>query len=302
MQDLTERFLIDEQGMRCDALPGTVEFLLDCPGADFDIVDYSVRNLGWIEVSTNRKSAKIHAQFRPLTVSFGAVSALYELLSIAPWKAVTLEYDLFGWISETYGDGPSARGRLSYIVQSVVEFLRHPPFTSVEKSPACLYEEDAPESKTLASVLGIWQDCSGRLPEDLTHRIREIGVLPRLVLIDVEPPGSVGRFRYIGSGFTLYGDRWPREAVGRSFREQPDKVYAARVAESCMKTIQSAEPGYSHVDACIGMPEQESRRSRYKCLKTLWQTARGEPVLMITSVLTPDVDIPLVPLIEQRGH
>ena len=297
MPDLTERFLIDDRGMRCDALPETVEFLLDYPDADFDIVDYAVRNLGWIEVSTNRKSGKIHAQFRTLTVSFGAVSALYELLSVAPWKAVILEYDLFGWISETYEDGPSARARLSYIVQSVVEFLRHPPFTSVEKSPACLYGEDTPESKTLASVLGIWQDCSGRLPEDLTRRMREIGVLPRLVLLDVEPPGFAGRFRYIGSGFTLYGDRWPREAVGRSFREQPDEAYAARVAESCMKTIQSAEPGYSHVDACIGVPEQEPRRSRYKCLKTLWRSSRGEQVLMITSVLTPDVDIPLVPLV-----
>ena len=295
MGDLTERYLIDDRGMRCDALPETVAFLLDYPDADFDIVDYAVRNLGWIEVSTDRELAKIHARFRTLTVSFGAVSALYELLSIAPWKAVTLEYDLFGWISETYEDGASARVRLSYIVQSVVEFLRHPPFTSVEKSPACLYEEDTPDSEALASVLGCWQDCSGRLPEDLTHRIREIGVLPRLVLIDVEPPGSAGRFRYIGSGFTLYGDRWPREAVGRSFREQPDQVYAARVAESCVKTIQSAEPGYSHVDACIGMLEQEPRRSRYKCLKTPWRSSRGEQVLMITSVLTPDVDIPLVP-------
>ena len=297
MPDLTERFLIDDRGMRCDALPETVEFLLDYPDADFDIVDYAVRNLGWIEVSTNRKSGKIHARFRTLTVSFGAVSALYELLSVAPWKAVILEYDLFGWISETYEDGASARARLSFIVQSVVEFLRHPPFTSVEKSPACLYGEDAPESKALASVLGIWQDCAGILPEDLTRRMREIGVLPRLVLLDVEPPGFAGRFRYIGSGFTLYGDRWPREAVGRSFREQPDEAYAARVAESCMKTIQSAEPGYSHVDACIGVPEQEPRRSRYKCLKTLWRSSHGEQVLMITSVLTPDVDIPLVPLV-----
>ena len=110
----------------------------------------------------------------------------YELLSIIPWKAVTLEYDLFGWISETYEDGPSARARLSYIVQSVVEFLRHPPFTSVEKSPACLYGEDAPESQALVSVYGHWQDCSVRLPEDQRHRIREIAVLTRPDLIYVK--------------------------------------------------------------------------------------------------------------------
>ncbi len=295
MRDLTERFLIDEHGMRCDALPETVEFLLDYPDADFDIVDYAVRNLGWIEVSTNRKSAKIHAQFRTLTVSFGAVSALYELLSITPWKAVTLEYDLFGWISETYEDGPSARARLSYIVRSVVEFLRHPPYTSVEKGAVRLYEEDAPGSRMLASVLAYWQDCSGRLPEDLTHKMREIGILPRLMLIGVDSSGSHGRFRYIGSGFTLYGENWPQDAIGRSIQEQPDRAYAARVAESCMRAAQSSEPRYAHVDACIGVPEQEPRRSRYKCLKTLWRCTRGEQVLMITSVLTPDVDIPLVP-------
>ena len=302
MGDLTERYLIDDRGMRCDALPETVAFLLDYRDADFDIVDYAVRNLGWIDVSTDRESAKIHARFRTLTVTFGAVSALYELLSTAPWEAVSLEYELFGWISETYEDGPSACARLSYIVQSVVEFLRHPPYTSVEKGAACLYGEDAPDSKMLASVLGYWQDCSGRLPEDLTHKMREIGILPRLMLVDVDSSGSDGRFRYIGSGFTLYGEHWPQDAIGRSIQEQPDRAYAARVTESCMRVAQSSEPGYSHVDACIGVPEQEPRRSRYKCLKTPWRSSRGTQVLMITSVLTPDVDIPLVPSVAQRGH
>ena len=72
-------------------------------------------------------------------------------------------------------------------------------------------------------------------------------------------------------------------------------VSPPRAAESCRKAIGSSAPWYAHIDACITMPEQEARRSRYKCLKTPWTNSRGDRVLMITSVLTPDVDIPLVP-------
>lgn len=300
--EFTEHFLIDEQGRQCEALPEAVEMLLDYPDADFDIAGYALRNLGWVEVCLNLSAGEIEAKFRPLTVSFDAVSALYGLLLNPIWRDVRLEFELFGWMTECYEDGGAARERLQVVLKSVIEFFRHSPYTSVEKGAASLYEEDTPGSKMLASVLGLWRECDGQLPHDLTPRMREIGLLPRLVLVDVEPSGSAGRFQYIGTAFTMYGERWRREAVGRNFREQPDKSYAARVAESCTKAIQSAEPWYAHVDACIGMPEKDPRRSRYRCLKTPWQDSRGDKILMITSVLTPDVDIPLVPSAASRGH
>jgi hypothetical protein len=293
--ELPEHHLIDEQGRLCEAVPRAVEMLLDYPDADFDITAYAVRNLGWIEISLDRPAGRIEAKFRSLTVAFGAVSALYALLSNSDWKTIRFEYDLFGWMTETYEDSGTACAALHVIVQSVINFFHHPPYTTVEKNPACLRQEDAGGSKMLASVLDLWQERAGKMVDDLTHKMREIGILPRLMLIGVDSSGSDGRFQYIGSGFTIYGDRWPREAIGRNIREQPDRAYAARVAESCMRAALSTEPSYAHVDACIGMPGQDHRRSRYKCLKTPWTNSRGDRVLMITSVLTPDVDIPLIP-------
>ena len=300
-QDFMEHFLIDDRGRQCDVLPGAVEALLDYPDADFDIIDYAMRNLGWIIVTRSRRFGTIHAKFRPLTTSLEAVGTLYTLVSNPFWKTVTFEYDLFGWITETYEDDRAACSRLAFIVKSVVEFFRHPPYTAVEKSLSCLEVEDASESKMFTSVLDFWQERSGHLPEDLTHKMREIGILPRLILIGVDSSGSDGRFKYIGSGFTIYGEHWPQEAIGRSIQEQPDRAYAARVTESCMRAAQSSEPRYAHVDACIGMPGEDPRRSRYKCLKTPWRCC-GEQYLMVTSVLTPDVDIPLVPSLAQQGH
>lgn len=293
--ELPEHILIDEQGRRCECLPEVVETLLDYPDADFDITAYAVRNLGWIEISLDRPAGKIEAKFRALTVSFGAVSALYALLSNSDWKTIRFEFDLFGWMTETYQDSGTACAALHVVVQSVIKFFHHPPYTSVEKNPASLREEDAGGSQMLASVLDLWRERSGEITDDVTHRMREIGILPRLMLIDMDSSGTDGRFQYIGSGFTIYGDRWPREAIGRNIQEQPDRAYAARVAESCMMAALSSEPRYTHVDACIGMPGQDHRRSRYKCLKTPWTNSHGDRVLMITSVLTPDVDIPLIP-------
>ncbi len=293
--ELPERVLIDEQGRLCEALPEAVEMLLDYPDADFDIAAYAVRNLGWIEISMDRPAGRIEAKFRSLTVSFGAVSALYALLSDSDWKTIRFEYDLFGWMTETYEDSGRACAALHVVVQSVIKFFHHPPYTAVEKNPASLREEDAGGSKMLASVLDLWREHGGQIPEDLTAKLRDIGILPRLVLVDADTSASAGRFQYIGSAFTMYGERWPHEAVGRNFLEQPDKMYAARAAESCRKAIGSSAPWYAHIDACITMPEQEARRSRYKCLKTPWTNSRGDRVLMITSVLTSDVDIPLVP-------
>ena len=198
-------------------------------------------------------------------------------------------------MTESYADSGTACAALHVVVQSVINFFHHSPYTSVGKNPASLREENAGESKMLASVLGLWQECSGEITDDVTHRLREIGILPRLMLIGMDSSGSNGQFQYMGSGFTIYGERWPREAIGRNIREQPDQAYTARVAQSCMTAALSSDPRYSHVDACIGTPGQDHRRSRYKCLKTPWTNPRGDRVLMITSVLTPDVDIPLIP-------
>ncbi len=293
--ELSEHVLIDEHGRLCEAVPEVVEMLLDYPDADFDIAAYAVRNLGWIEISLDRPAGRIEAKFRALTVSFGAVSALYALLSNSDWKTIRFEYDLFGWMTETYEDSGTACAALHVVVRSVIDFFHHPPYTAVEKNPASLHEEDAGGSKILDSVLDLWRERSGDIANDVTHGMREIGILPRLMLIGMDSSGSNGQFQYIGTGFTLYGDRWPREAIGRNIREQPDRAYAARVVDSCMMAALSSSPSYTHVDACIAMPDQEPRRSRYKCLKTPWTNSGGDRVLMITSVLTPDVDIPLVP-------
>ena len=292
---LPKHLLIDDQGHLCDALPEVVEMLLDYPHADFDITAYAVRNLGWIEITLDRPAGKLEAKFLSLNVAFGAVSALYQILSESIWTDIRFEHDLFGWMTETYTDGHTASAGLHVIVQSVIEFFHHPPYTVMEKSPASLQKEDTAASKTLASVLEFWRERGGRIPDDLTPILRDIGILPRLVIVEADNSQEAGRFEYIGSAFTMYGERWPHEAIGSSFLDQPDKVYAARAAESCRKAIGSAAPWYAHIDARILMPEREARRSRYKVLKTPWQRSCGSRVLMITSVLTTDVDIPLVP-------
>jgi hypothetical protein len=300
--EFTEHFLIDEHGRQCEAVPEAIEMLLEYPDADFDIAGYAIRNLGWIEVRVDPPSGTIRAKFRALTVSFGAVSALYALLSNQIWTDIRFDYDLFGWMTDTYGDNRSACAGLHFVVQNVIDFFHHPPYTSVNKNPGLLREEDETGSKMLSSVLGLWQERSGLIADDVTHKLREIGILPRLMLIDVDSTGEDARFRYIGDGFTVYGDRWPREAIGRNIREQPDTAYGARVAESCMTAAQNPQPSYTHVDACIGVPGHDPRRSRYKCLKTPWRNSHGGQVLMITSVLTPDVDIPLVRSSALQGH
>ncbi len=188
--EYSEHFLIDEQGRLCEALPEVVEALLDYPDADFDITDYAMRNIGWIQISLNQSENRIAAKFRSLTVSFGAISALYALLSDSDWKNIRFDYDLFGWMTETYQDNGKACAALHVIVRSVIEFYYHPPYTSVEKNPALLHEEGAGGSNMLASVLGLWQERSGVLADDLTHRMREIGILPRLMLIGVNSSGS----------------------------------------------------------------------------------------------------------------
>ena len=292
---LPEHLLIDDEGRLCEALPEVVEMLLDYPDADFDITAFAIRNLGWIAISQDRHAGRIEVKFRSLIVAFGAVSALYQLLSDPVWTDIRFEHDLFGWMTETYTDGRAASAGLHVIVRSVIDFYHHPPYTVMEKSPASLHEEDTAASKTLVSVLEFWREHGGRIPDDLTPKLRDIGILTRLVMVEADTSEEAGRFQYIGSAFTMYGDRWPHEAIGSTFLNQPDKVYAARAAESCRKAIASSAPWYAHIDACIAMPEQETRRSRYKVLKTKWQRPCGSRVLMITSVLTTDVDIPLVP-------
>lgn len=280
--------------MRCDATPELVEMLLDYPESDFDIADYAIRNLGWVEVHADRDGGEIQLRFRALTVAYEAVLAAHELLSAHDWQNVLLTYDLFGWISESHSDGRAAAHRLTVIVKAVLDFFRHPTYTAKEVGVASLLRDTTPAGRRLASVLGLWRGRSGELPDDLARYMRDGGLLPRVMLIDVESGDAVGRFRYVGHGFTVYGAAWPHEAIGRRIEDQPDTQYGARVKQSCMRAMRTGGPLFEHVDASIAQPGMEPTRSRYKCLKTLWQTARGQNVLMITSVLTPDIEVPLI--------
>lgn len=292
MSNLAASFFFDHHGARIDRLPvEVVEFL--CPSHDrLEVEAYLIDQLGWVKITIDAHGLSI--AFHAVMASFGAIYGCHQFLAQAGIVPIRITYDLDGRIQETYSDVSVARARLVEIAERVAEFFNRPRFSSIEKSPTDLASEVGGAGRALGAALQAWQDSAGRLSVDVKKKLKSARLLDRTMLFDIDPASGRGRFQYVGRGFTHYGSAWRAQAIGRFAEEQPDERYVESTYPSYRKAIDTGRPLYEHVDAGIRAKGQPLRRSRYKVLKTLWRDDAGTAVLMVSSVLTPDIDIPLL--------
>lgn len=291
-----ESFLITNQGKRCRALQHDVERLIDYPRAEFDIIEYAMRNMGWIRVDYSLERQQIVLTFKALAVTEEALTAACTLLLVPKLSMVILKYDFYGWLEETYPDGSAAGIRIMEIAQSAAQARRQTEFFAVAKDPDALLQEPDAESQRLGDLLRVWQTTRGRFTPKTIPLLEQLNLLSRTLLIEPDGETKCGKFTFIGSGFTVYGENWPQEGIGVSVEEQFDSGYGQWVAKALRVIRETGIPQYEHVDARIRTPSGAAQRSRYKCLRTLWRDENSYPIMMTTSVITQDVDIPLFPV------
>ena len=291
-----ESFLITNDGKRCPVVGIPTQSPDDGARAVYDVIHQAVRDKGWIGVDYSHAREEIKLTFRAMEMAEHAVTAVCALLLIPRLKSVILKYDFHGWHNEAHPDGASASIRIMEIAKSADELRRKYEFFATAKDPELLFQEDGDEARRLGGLLKVWRDSMGVFNAATIPLLKDFGLLSRTLLI--EPVGKThgSKFTYIGQDFTVYGDTWPHEGIGLPVEQQFDSGYGAWVSKALTVIRETGHPQYEHVDARIRRPNGENRRSRYKCLRTFWRDSNNHPILMTNSLISPNVDIPLLPV------
>lgn len=292
-----ETFLITHEGKICPAVGLGDRASSDGAGAACDVIQQTIRKTGWIAVEFDQDRHEIALTFRAMEMAEKAVTAVCALLLIPKLHSVILKYDLHGSQSECLSNGSAASIRIMEIAKSVEDLRRKYEFFASAKDPEFLFQEGGSEAQRLGGLLKVWRESMGVFSATTIPLLREFGLLSRTLLIEPNNGnGQGGKFTYIGRDFTVYGANWPDEGIGMPVEQQFDSGYGAWVSKALAVMRETGHPQYEHVDARIRRPNGEHRRSRYKCLRTYWRDSNNHPIIMTNSLITPNVDIPLIPV------
>src|SRR5690606_13635228 len=103
-----------------------------CARADFDVLDYAVRNLGYVLIIDRPDFLRL--RMRPLLVSSRAVAALfYYLAERRPRRAAISWFD-DAWRDEVCGDTKTLFRRVSEILHASVGAAVPEPFIATRRS------------------------------------------------------------------------------------------------------------------------------------------------------------------------
>ncbi len=291
-----ETFLITHDGKICPAAGLSDRVLSDDAGTGCDVIEQTVRKTGWIGVEFDRDRQEILLTFRAMEMAEQAVTAVCALLLIPSLNRVILKYDFIGTKSECLSNGSAASMRLMEIAKSAEELRLQYEFFASAKDPNLLFKREETDARRLGALLKVWRESMGIFNENTVPLLKEFGLLSRTLLIEPTGQGHAGKFTFIGQDFTVYGANWPEEGIGMPVDQQFDSGYGVWVAKALAVIRETGHPQYEHVDARIRRPNGEQRRSRYKCLRTFWRDSNNHPILMTNSLITPNVDIPLLPV------
>ncbi|WP_282608316.1 hypothetical protein [Pelagibius sp. Alg239-R121] len=291
-----ESFLITNDGKRCPVVGHGARQSDEEAPTEFDAIHHAVREKGWIGVDYSVSRAEIKLTFRAMEMADEAVTAVCALLLIPKLKTVVLKYEFHGWHDERLTDGASASMRIMEIAQSAEQLRRKYEFFASAKDPYILFSERGAEARRLSNLLKVWRESMGVFNATTIPLLREFGLLSRTLLIEPANKNDSGKFTFIGNDFTVYGTAWPHEGIGLPVEQQFDSGYGAWVAKALAVMRQTGLPQYEHIDARIRRPTGENRRSRYKCLRTFWRDENNHPILMTNSLISANVDIPLLPV------
>lgn len=261
---------------------------LGYPDPDFDLAAYAARNLGYVWVAPEDNATFL--QFRAGMISRASIDALrpYLLKSLKSAKPVGLVFFASGWIEEAYTEIEPLIARLEDMSDFNEPHIRD-LFVRQPHQPREWLRSSQDE---LAGLFTLWRSLGGIYSEPIESYLQRTGLGTRTVVLTTVGENDM-RVVYGGGGFSVYDTFSFEQTVGRSIADQPDKAYGRWVAQSYLACRQSDEPQIDDIDAIVEQPGHDPRRRRYQRLILRWQRPNGQTILTGSSVLKPNISIPL---------
>jgi hypothetical protein len=252
-----------------------------------ELVEYAVRNLGFVGAKELRGSLRI--SLRPAVVSPIAFSALLYWLHDREADRVLVSFYDNRWSHEMLRSRADAVRRLMGRVDFGVgnrdgDFLcRELPLESLS------------ESSPLKGVLTMWSEAQGKFDRGRLEPLLARKLNGRFVLVEASPTRPALVLKDVGGGLSRPAEYWLARSIGHRVEDQPDYDYGKWIAKFYRKVIASGSPSLSDVDAIIKWPEHSRRSFRYRRLVLPFNGERSSTMLLGASLVDPGINLRVKP-------
>ena len=219
--------------------------------ADFDMAEFAVRNLGWIEV--RHEIGRVHIRLAPRMVQAKALDSLYDLLTCLPTLSVVLHVRRGqAWETEQRLSGLDAAERITALVAKVDAFGTQ-RFVALRQPLSVLFRD---KQSNLIDMLYKTRDL--QQSDDLSAMIRyaESDPTNSTSIAQSIDAGRIGTrtgwgIGHLARALRLYSDEDRRNIIGSDLRNGVDREYASWCYLGYERAEAAGEPVVEDVRALV---------------------------------------------------
>jgi hypothetical protein len=275
--------IFDDRGDVWDARSRWLAHDLQASIGGDDLVDYAIRNLGFVAAKEMRGSLRI--SLRPAVVSPIAFSALLYWLHDRVVERVLISFLDRDWSHEMLRSREDALRKLMARID----------FGQGARAGDFLHQdlplESLPQSSPLRGVLDAWSASGGRFDRDRLAPLLASALRGRFVLVEASPEKSALVIKDVGGGLTKPAEYWLSRSIGNRVEDQPDYDYGKWIANYYRQVIRTGAPSLSNVDAVINWPQHSRRSFRYQRLVVPFKSERNSTMLMAASLVDQTINL-----------
>jgi hypothetical protein len=265
--------LIDDAGEAWTA----AEFAAHLRAPGHGLLDYAVRELGYVLIRPQRKGTEVafSAQRLGLRTLAGALLTLARLGSA---RILAAAFAGDAW-SYRLCRGVAAFGAHAEALAAGQSHGEDAPWLAVERG---LEDLAQPEFTPLWPLLEVWRANRGRLSDEVGAVLRRSGLYGRSVLVRQTAPSRL-IVEHSGAAIGVQRPCEHLQWVGGPVENLPDRAYGAWAAESYTVALAGRRARFEHVRAAFRTSDARLCRAVYDRLLLPWQEADGDLRLLIVS-------------------
>lgn len=281
---MTDMKLIDKLGDHWDSVLDDVQGHVGASISGADLVDYLVRNLGWVCIRTQAGVCEI--QCRPSIMSEMSLAELLFVVYDSPESTVfAVDFGLQDKVMQVIRD----RDVLTTVLSSLVGLQGHNRFWSGDRFLARpISEATTPFSATSFEIQAIVQ-----ATDDLDLAIEHLRHLlnTRFSISSFDESSGDWIELFNSGGFTPFNPRYPERRSGSRLSEYAaDPDYMRWVSESRRRVVSAGKAELAAIDAVVNFERVGEARLRYNRL-CVPISVRGRTSVLMAAQTDPSIDL-----------
>ncbi|MEQ1647229.1 MAG: hypothetical protein ABL898_01470 [Hyphomicrobiaceae bacterium] len=275
--------IIDDSGRFSDAASASLRSQLHAWPLGDTFSDYVVRNLGFIEVVTQARAARI--KMRPAVTSPAAFAALMYWLADHPFPRVMLSRLEDEWRHEVIGDSRTATLKLVAMMRRAADdrttdFLRTP-----------LDAGKLDESSPLLRLIRLRAELGRDLEFTRLEPVLNTALKGRFTICSADRDLTTLSIDAVGRGFAHEANYWLHRAVGTRLEDGPDQAFGAWASSDYRHVLKVGLSMLDDIDVVVDWPQLGRRRYCYKRLLVPLDIVDGRMRLLCATLQDRGIDL-----------